>query len=108
MLIVRQIQGLQWCIDKEYPRLPTKESDKPIQFWQLKKAGNKVRVNGLVRVLPFDVLFLQTYYYNRKSRPTSLSYLSNTSLVATKTPQEAVPVLGRGALCADSMGLVSL
>ena len=26
--------------------------------------------------------------------------------VATKTPQEAVPVLGRGALCADAMGLV--
>ncbi|TBU43646.1 SNF2 family N-terminal domain-containing protein [Dichomitus squalens] len=25
--------------------------------------------------------------------------------IATKTPQEAVPVLGRGALCADSMGL---
>ena len=25
--------------------------------------------------------------------------------VATKTPQEAAPVLGRGALCADSMGL---
>ena len=25
--------------------------------------------------------------------------------VATKTPQEAEPVLGRGALCADSMGL---
>ena len=26
-------------------------------------------------------------------------------VVATKTPQEAEPVLGRGALCADSMGL---
>ncbi|TFK94573.1 hypothetical protein K466DRAFT_509225 [Polyporus arcularius HHB13444] len=25
--------------------------------------------------------------------------------IATKTPQEAAPVLGRGALCADSMGL---
>lgn len=56
MLIVRQIQGLQWCIDKEYPRLPTKESDKPIQFWQLKKAGNKVGVDGLVRVLSSDLL----------------------------------------------------
>ncbi|PIL34185.1 transcription factor [Ganoderma sinense ZZ0214-1] len=31
----------------------------------------------------------KTYYYN----------------IATKTPQEAVPALGRGALCADSMGL---
>jgi hypothetical protein len=27
-------------------------------------------------------------------------------LVATKTPTENAPVLGRGALCADSMGLV--
>jgi hypothetical protein len=26
-------------------------------------------------------------------------------VVATKTPQETAPVLGRGALCADSMGL---
>lgn len=26
-------------------------------------------------------------------------------VVATKTPQEAAPALGRGALCADSMGL---
>ncbi|KAH9892824.1 SNF2 family N-terminal domain-containing protein [Cubamyces lactineus] len=31
----------------------------------------------------------KTYYFN----------------IATKTPQEAAPVLGRGALCADSMGL---
>ncbi|KAI0702988.1 SNF2 family N-terminal domain-containing protein [Cerioporus squamosus] len=31
----------------------------------------------------------KAYYYN----------------IATKTPQEAAPVLGRGALCADSMGL---
>ncbi|KAL5485063.1 ARC19 [Sanghuangporus weigelae] len=70
-LLKHQIQGLQWCIDKEYPKLPTKESDKPVQFWQVKKTANR------------------TYYYN----------------LATKTPQEAVPALGRGALCADSMGL---
>ena len=29
-------------------------------------------------------------------------------LVATKTPQQTPPLLGRGALCADSMGLVSV
>ena len=29
-------------------------------------------------------------------------------LVATKTPQQTPPLLGRGALCADSMGLVSI
>ncbi|EJD03150.1 uncharacterized protein FOMMEDRAFT_108290 [Fomitiporia mediterranea MF3/22] len=70
-LLKHQSQGLQWCINHEYPKLPKTEKDKPVQFWQLRKTGNK------------------TYYYN----------------LATKTPQEAVPVLGRGALCADSMGL---
>ena len=29
-------------------------------------------------------------------------------VVATKTPQQTPPLLGRGALCADSMGLVSI
>ena len=37
-----QKQALQWCLDREYPKLPTKEKDKPVQFWQLKKTGNKV------------------------------------------------------------------
>ena len=31
---------------------------------------------------------------------------SHCALVVTKTPQEAPPALGRGALCGDSMGLV--
>ncbi|KIJ68013.1 hypothetical protein HYDPIDRAFT_107592 [Hydnomerulius pinastri MD-312] len=72
-LLKHQSQALQWCIDHEYPALPTKESDKPVQFWQYRKAGNK------------------PYYFN----------------IATKTPQEitTLPVLGRGALVADSMGL---
>ncbi|THH08085.1 hypothetical protein EW145_g2943 [Phellinidium pouzarii] len=70
-LLKHQSQALQWCIDREYPKLPTKETDEPAQFWQFKKNGQK------------------SYYYN----------------LATNTPQEAVPVLGRGALCADSMGL---
>ncbi|KAI5123845.1 hypothetical protein M0805_005664 [Coniferiporia weirii] len=70
-LLKHQSQALQWCIDHEYPKLPTKETDKPVQFWQFKKNGNR------------------PYYYN----------------LATKTPQEVVPLLGRGALCADSMGL---
>ena len=34
------------------------------------------------------------------------STCSESILVATKTPQTDAPVLGRGALCADSMGLV--
>ncbi|KAG6918560.1 hypothetical protein DXG01_013650 [Tephrocybe rancida] len=71
-LLRHQSQALQWCIEREYPVLPKKETDKPVQFWQVKKNGNK------------------TFYYN----------------IATKTPQEAPPLLGRGALCADAMGLV--
>ncbi|KAG7446219.1 uncharacterized protein BT62DRAFT_103756 [Guyanagaster necrorhizus] len=70
-LMKHQCQGLQWCIEREYPVLPKKEIDKPVQFWQLRKDGNK------------------TYYYN----------------VATKTPQTSPPILGRGALFADGMGL---
>ncbi|KAG1751540.1 SNF2 family N-terminal domain-containing protein [Suillus paluster] len=72
-LLKHQSQALQWCIDHEYPSLPTKESDKPVQFWQYKKDGSK------------------PYYFN----------------IATKTPQaiSSPPLLGRGAILADSMGL---
>ncbi|KAK0225975.1 SNF2 family N-terminal domain-containing protein [Armillaria fumosa] len=77
-LMKHQCQGLQWCIEREYPVLPKKETDKPVQFWQLRKDGNK-----------FLTVNEQIYYYN----------------VATKTPQTSPPVLGRGALFADAMGL---
>ncbi|KAG2342905.1 hypothetical protein BDR05DRAFT_963717 [Suillus weaverae] len=72
-LLKHQSQALQWCIDREYPSLPTKESDKPVQFWQYRKIGFK------------------PHYFN----------------IATKTPQEisSPPLLGRGAILADSMGL---
>ncbi|KAF7790393.1 hypothetical protein EIP86_001348 [Pleurotus ostreatoroseus] len=70
-LLKHQSQALQWCIDREYPKVPTVVDGPPVQFWQLRKAGAK------------------QFYFN----------------IATKTPQEAPPVLGRGALCADSMGL---
>ncbi|KAG1777727.1 SNF2 family N-terminal domain-containing protein [Suillus placidus] len=72
-LLKHQSQALQWCIDREYPSLPTKESDKPVQFWQYRKIGSK------------------PHYFN----------------IATKTPQEisSPPLLGRGAILADSMGL---
>ncbi|KIJ19024.1 hypothetical protein PAXINDRAFT_97103, partial [Paxillus involutus ATCC 200175] len=72
-LLKHQSQALQWCIDREYPKLPIKESDKPVEFWQYRKAGTK------------------PYYFN----------------IATKTPQEITtpPILGRGALVGDSMGL---
>ncbi|KAF9012434.1 SNF2 family N-terminal domain-containing protein [Cyathus striatus] len=70
-LMKHQSQALQWCIDREYPKLPQTEKDKPVQFWVLRKSGGK------------------EYFYN----------------IATKTPQSEPPVLGRGALCADAMGL---
>ncbi|KAF8622719.1 hypothetical protein AX15_006810 [Amanita polypyramis BW_CC] len=70
-LLKHQSQALQWCMEREYPVLPKTEKDSPVQFWQLRKHGNKI------------------YYFN----------------IATKTPQEAPPLLGRGALCADAMGL---
>ncbi|KIK94979.1 hypothetical protein PAXRUDRAFT_141720 [Paxillus rubicundulus Ve08.2h10] len=72
-LLKHQSQALQWCLDREYPELPIKESDKPVEFWQYRKAGTK------------------PYYFN----------------LATKTPQEITspPILGRGALVGDSMGL---
>ncbi|KNZ72866.1 Putative SWI/SNF-related matrix-associated actin-dependent regulator of chromatin subfamily A member 3-like 1, partial [Termitomyces sp. J132] len=68
-LLKHQSQALQWCIEREYPALPKKDAEKPVQFWQLRKNGAK------------------TFYYN----------------IATKTPQETAPLLGRGALCADAM-----
>ncbi|KIM40208.1 hypothetical protein M413DRAFT_28716 [Hebeloma cylindrosporum] len=40
------LQALQWCIERENPVLPKAESDKPVQFWHLRKRGN------------------QPYYYN--------------------------------------------
>ncbi|KAI0256048.1 SNF2 family N-terminal domain-containing protein [Lactifluus subvellereus] len=70
-LLRHQKQALQWAIEHESPKVPTKEEDKPVQFWQYRKTGSKA------------------YYYN----------------IVTKTPQEVPPVLGRGALCGDSMGL---
>ncbi|KAI0298566.1 SNF2 family N-terminal domain-containing protein [Russula brevipes] len=70
-LLKHQKQALQWAIEHENPKLPTKVEDKPVQFWQYQKTASKA------------------YYYN----------------IVTKTPQEAPPVLGRGALCGDSMGL---
>ncbi|KAK7472758.1 hypothetical protein VKT23_000868 [Stygiomarasmius scandens] len=70
-LLRHQKQCLKWCIDKEYPKLPAKETDKPVQFWEMRnKQGQK-------------------YYFN----------------TATKTPQTEAPLLGRGSIVADAMGL---
>lgn len=45
-LLRHQIQGLQFCIEKEYPVLPKTEKCKPIQFWQLQKSGDQVGGRG--------------------------------------------------------------
>lgn len=61
--------------DRENPTLPKKPSDPPSQFWVLQK-------------------------------PTAGSGSSEYWLnVATRTPQSEKPVLGRGGIIADGMGL---
>lgn len=42
-LLKHQLQALKWCIENENPVLPTKETDKPVQFWQFRKHGYEVR-----------------------------------------------------------------
>ncbi|KAG6873428.1 hypothetical protein C0995_015853 [Termitomyces sp. Mi166 len=42
-LLKHQSQALQWCIEREYPVLPKRDTDKAVQFWQLRNNGNKVR-----------------------------------------------------------------
>ncbi|KAG5648541.1 hypothetical protein DXG03_003152 [Asterophora parasitica] len=87
-LLKHQSQALQWCVERENPILPKKDSDKPVQFWQIKKNDTK------------------TFYYNGKDTASALNKpAENAFPVATKTPQETPPLLGRGALCADAMGL---
>ncbi|EJU03956.1 hypothetical protein DACRYDRAFT_87309 [Dacryopinax primogenitus] len=68
-LLKHQSQALQWCIDREHPEqhLAKKETDPPVQFWQLKKTGKQV--------------------------------------LATQTPQAEKPLLGKGGIVADAMGL---
>lgn len=43
LLAYLQKQALQWAIEHENPKLPTKEEDKPVQFWKYRKTGAKVR-----------------------------------------------------------------
>ncbi|KAG8893962.1 hypothetical protein FRB99_001605, partial [Tulasnella sp. 403] len=73
-LLKHQSQGLEWCIDREYPVLPRTVEDDAVQFWKLERRNDN-----------------QPYYYN----------------LATRTPRavDEAPVLGRGAIMADVMGL---
>lgn len=54
-LLKHQSQALQWCIEHEYPTLPTAESDRPVQFWQYRKAGNKPYYFNLATKTPQEV-----------------------------------------------------
>lgn len=105
ILTFLQKQALLWCIDRENPTLPKSETDHPVQFWQLKRNNGKVSVcfNRALQLLTRSVsaFLLQSCVTSPFLSLRAFNFLE----VATKTPQEAPPKLGRGALCADSMGL---
>jgi SWI/SNF-related matrix-associated actin-dependent regulator of chromatin subfamily A3 len=63
-------------IERENPKLPTKPSDPAAQFWVLQKSNSKAAG-------------AKDYWLN----------------VATKMPQSETPVLGKGGIIADGMGL---
>jgi hypothetical protein len=64
MLILMQKQALLWCIDRENPAPPKSETDHPVQFWQLRKAEEKVSDMPFFSST-FVYPFLQTFYFNR-------------------------------------------
>lgn len=55
LFIIYQLQALQWCVTRENPVLPTKETDKPVQFWQLKKNGNKVSHSYFILIVLISI-----------------------------------------------------
>jgi len=68
------------AVERENPKLPTKESDKPVQFWQLKKNGSKVRtalhgINIHLESHPVDIL-LQSRDQKPSGNPPSLGQRS--------------------------------
>jgi SWI/SNF-related matrix-associated actin-dependent regulator of chromatin subfamily A3 len=106
-LLKHQCQALQWCLSKEYPVLPKKEADKPVQFWQYKVSGSKVRATCI-----FKGLLTRAMQYSHSITIVSYLFLATfdrisiLGTVATRTPQAEAPRLGRGGLNADAMGLV--
>jgi hypothetical protein len=77
-----------------------------VQFWKYRTTGAKVRPVfrvAWVACLPLCRLITTIV---RVRHDLVVVPLMPRALVVTKTPQEAPPVLGRGALCGDSMGLV--
>jgi SWI/SNF-related matrix-associated actin-dependent regulator of chromatin subfamily A3 len=88
-LLKHQAQALKWCIERENPVMPQKDTDEPVQFWKLQSSNGKV--SKLDLMIDCVLTLHKKYYYN----------------IATKTPlsTNSKPLLGRGAICADAMGL---
>ncbi|CAK5281753.1 unnamed protein product [Mycena citricolor] len=75
-LLKHQSQALQWAIERECPKLPTQEADKPVQFWQFKRNGN------------------QTYYYNLATKTPQV-----TAPVLGRGAMIADAMVGFGGYC---------
>lgn len=106
MLTFPQKQALLWCIDRENPAPPKSETDHPVQFWQLKQNNGKVNAFFFVsRFVLTDAFPFRGFTSIVRLTPLAIHPPLMFLEVATKTPQETPPQLGRGALCADSMGL---
>jgi len=94
---LQQKQALLWCIEAENPVLPTTVDDKPVQFWKLEKAGNKVCSNER-RVISPLILICRTITITVSLKFCLMGISLIAVTVATKTPQERKPVLGRGGI----------
>ncbi|KAG8935555.1 hypothetical protein FRC02_007699 [Tulasnella sp. 418] len=51
-LLKHQSQALKWCIEREYPVLPKKETDPELQFWKFARQGNKTFYYNVVTKTP--------------------------------------------------------
>ncbi|KAG5353743.1 hypothetical protein C0989_002526 [Termitomyces sp. Mn162] len=93
-LLKHQSQALQWCIEREYPALPKKDAEKPVQFWQLRKNGAKT---FYYNIAPLSVLSnwekqvydhctegsLSVYVYYNTTRSLSAEELAKYDVVIT-------------------------
>ncbi|KAI9572249.1 SNF2 family N-terminal domain-containing protein [Boletus coccyginus] len=76
-LLKHQSQALQWCIGHEYPKLPTKESDSPAQFWQYRKAGDKGKTLTMLSLILATKKDVPKGYCNSTLIVVPLSVISN-------------------------------
>lgn len=105
-LLKHQLQALQWCIERETPVLPTNETDRPVQFWQFKKNPVSGKVRGCrasLRGRKSNLYFSPSILTVSRNPRSSFSHNSSNFKVATRSPQESAPVLGKGGLIGDAM-----